>query len=333
MSQASGVRDTARDAALRQYAAGREAAALVTLARGTLDVTGPKRQDFLHSMLSNEVKGLRPGEGRLAASMTAKGSLQALLRVLVDTNLVVLESGQDRLEPVLRTLEFHKVGAPVRFATRETAVLAMIGPRAGDVLVAAGAAPLPEEKEAHREARVGGTAVRLVRASDLPDGGFVLHAATEAAASVSDALVAAGAVQIGGEALDALRIEALCPWYGTDVTQNNLLHETGLLELYHSSTKGCYLGQEVIARLEGRGGHVNKALRGLRLGAPAAPGAAVMAAGKEIGWLTTSAVSPRLGPIALGYVHRSHFGAGTSVEVNGAPAHVVLAFDAAGAPA
>ncbi len=331
MSQATGIRDAARDSLETEYQAGREAAALVTLARGTLDVTGPKRQDFLHSMLSNEVKGLRPGEGRLAASMTAKGSLQALLRVLVDTNVVVLESGQDRLEPVLRTLEFHKVGAPVRFAMRETAVLAMIGPRAGEVLLAAGAAPLPEEKEAHREARVGGTAVRLVRASDLPGGGFVLHAAPEAAASVSDALVAAGALAIGGEALAALRIEALCPWYGTDVTETNLLHETGLLELYHSSTKGCYLGQEVIARLEGRGGHVNKALRGLRLSAPATAGAPVTASGKEIGWLTTCAVSPRLGPIALGYVHRSHFAPGSSVEVAGAPATVVTSFEEAAA--
>jgi glycine cleavage system aminomethyltransferase T len=85
----------------------------------------------------------------------------------------------------------------------------------------------------------------------------------------------------------------------------------------------------VIARLEGRGGNVNKALRGLRLTAPAVSGAAVTASGKEIGWVTTAAVSPRLGPIALGYVHRSHFAAGSSVEVAGAAASVVTSFDAA----
>jgi folate-binding protein YgfZ len=313
-----------------EYRAGREAAGLVTLARGTLEVSGPRRQDYLHAMLSNEVKSLRPGEGRRAASMSARGSLQAFVRVLVDQSVVVLETEAERLAPVLRTLEHHRVGAPVRFATRPVSVLGVIGPRAGDVIAAALASPPPEGLESHREARLDERPLRLVRAGDLPGGGFVLHAEPEQAGTVREALEAAGAVQIGREALDALRVEALCPWYGSDVTEDNLLHETGLVGVLHSPTKGCYVGQEVIARLEGRGGHVNKALRGLRLGAPAAPGTALTVAGKEVGWLTTCAVSPRLGPIALGYVHRSHFTAGATVEVAGAPATVVVAFDGAG---
>jgi folate-binding protein YgfZ len=317
----------------QEYRAGREAAGLVTLARGTLDVSGPKRQDFLHAMLSNDVNGRRPGEGCRAASMSAKGSLLAILRVLVDVSVVVLETELERLELVLRTLEHHKVGAPVRFATRPVCVFGVLGPRAGETLKAAGALPLPGGLDSHREAKVGDQPVRLVHASDLPGGGFVLHTAPEHAGAVREALEAKGAAAIGREALDALRIEALCPWYGTDVTEDNLLHETGLLSVLHSSTKGCYLGQEVIARLEGRGGNVNKALRALRLGAPATPGTAVTAEGKQVGWLTTCAVSPRLGPIAMGYVHRSHFAPGSPVEVAGAPARVVLAFDEAGTPA
>ena len=313
----------------RGYRAGREKAALVALERGTLDVTGPKRQDFLHSMLSNEVKSLGPGAGCRAASMTAKGSLQALLRVLVDKSAVVLETERGRLEPVLRTLEFHKVGAPVRFALGKTVVLAVFGPRAGEVLSSAGAGPLPEANEAHREAPLAGVTVRVVRASDLPGAGFVLHVPSDAADAVGAALRAAGAEPIGLEATDALRVEALCPWYGIDVTEDNLLHETGLVGVLHSSTKGCYVGQEVIARLEGRGGNVNKALRGLRLSAPATAGAAVTASGKEAGHVTTAAVSPRLGPIALGYVHRSHFAPGNAVEVEGAPATVVGSFEEA----
>jgi tRNA-modifying protein YgfZ len=311
----------------REYSAGREGAALVTLARGTLDVSGPKRQDFLHSMLSNEVKSLAPGSGCRAASMTAKGSLQALLRVLVDKSVVVLETEQDRLEPVLRTLEFHKVGAPVRFATGKTAVLAVLGPRAGEALERAGATTLPEADEAHVEVELGGTKLRLVRASDLPGAGFVLHAPLDAVDAVAGALRGAGAEPIGRETTDALRVEALCPWYGTDIDEHNLLHETGLLGAVHSSTKGCYVGQEVIARLEGRGGNVNKALRGLRLTAPAAAGDPVTAAGKNVGYVTTAAVSPRLGFVALGYVHRSHFAPGSAVEVAGAPATVVGSFE------
>jgi folate-binding protein YgfZ len=329
MTQPAGATD---GALAEEYRAAREGAGLATLARGTLDVSGPKRQDYLHAMLSNDVKSLRPGEGRRAASMTPKGSLQAIVRVLVDASVVVVETEQDRVEPVLRTLEHHKVGAPVRFATRPVAVLGLIGPRAEELVRSAGADLPAEPLDSHRVTRIAHQEVRIVRAGDLPGRGFVLHVAPEASPAVRAALEAKGAVAVGREALDALRVEAMCPWYGADVTEDNLLHETGLLEVLHSPTKGCYVGQEVIARLEGRGGNVNKALRGLRLAAPAAPGTAVTASGKEVGWITTSAVSPRLGPIALAYVHRSHFAPGAAVEVDGRTATVVTGFDALTAP-
>ncbi len=89
----------------------------------------------------------------------------------------------------------------------------------------------------------------------------------------------------------------------------------------------------MVARLEARGGHVNKALRGLRLTAPATAGAPVTVGGEDVGRVTTAAVSPRLGPIALAYVHRDHFAAGTAVEVGGAPATVVTSFEDGGAKA
>jgi folate-binding protein YgfZ len=172
--------------------------------------------------------------------------------------------------------------------------------------------------------------VRLTRAGDLPGGGFVLHAPPDADA-VWSALVSAGARPAGFDALDTLRVEALRPWYGSDVTEENLLHETGLLAECHSPSKGCYVGQEVVARLEARGGHVNKALRGLRLSAPAEPGTPLTAEGRDVGRVTTAAVSPRLGPVALAYVHRTHFAAGTAVEAGGAPATVVTSFGDQGA--
>jgi folate-binding protein YgfZ len=183
------------------------------------------------------------------------------------------------------------------------------------------------DPEAHEVAALAGQAVRLVRAGDLPAGGFVLHAAPSGATAVWEAVRAAGARPVGQDALDALRVEALRPWYGSDVTEENLLHETGLVGECHSPAKGCYVGQEVVARLEARGGHVNKALRALRLTAAAAPGAPVSVEGKEVGRVTTAAVSPRLGPVALAYVHRSHFAPGTAVEVGGAPATVVTSFE------
>jgi folate-binding protein YgfZ len=123
-------------------------------------------------------------------------------------------------------------------------------------------------------------------------------------------------------------VEDLRPWFGFDVTEDNLLHETGLLAEYHSPTKGCYIGQEVVARLEARGGNVNKALRRLRLSAPSTVGETVRGAdGRNVGRLATTAHSPRFGPVAMGWIHRSHFAPGTEVDVGGSPATVVAAFD------
>jgi folate-binding protein YgfZ len=307
-----------------EYAAAREGVAIVDLAeRGVLEASGPLRQKFLQGMLSNDVQNRQPGQGCLAALMTVKGHVQALMRVLVAKDVVLLEMPADRLSLVEETLVHYRVAAPVRFKAKPTAVFGLLGPRAAPLVRGLGV-ELPElGAEEHVATTIAGhPAVVVARASDLPQSGFVLHIPPEGAAAVWSSLANAGARPLGRRALDALRIEAGRPWYGPDVTEANLLHETGLLNETHSSTKGCYIGQEVIARLDARGGNVNKALRGLRLSTPASAGSAAVSAAKDVGRVTTAAVSPRLGPIALAYVQRSHFAPGTAVEVNGAPATV-----------
>ncbi len=311
-----------------EYRAGREAAGLVDLSeRGLLEVSGPPRQSFLQGMLSNEVASLRPGQGCRAALLTPKGAVQALLRVLVEETAVALETDGERLALVQQTLEHHRVAAPVRLAPRELAILALVGPRADDVVRAAGGLLPPDVAEAHVTAVLGGETLRVARARDLPGGGVVLHLPPAAAPAIFERLRGEGARPIGREALDALRVEGFRPWYGLDVSEANLLHETGLLAECHSPTKGCYLGQEIVARLSARGANVNKALRGLRLSAPAQAGDVITAEGREVGRVTTAALSPRLGPIALGYVQRGHFAAGTAVAVAAQPATVVTAFE------
>jgi folate-binding protein YgfZ len=232
------------------------------------------------------------------------------------------------VDALQRTLEHYRVAAPVRFRPRPVAVLGLLGVGATTLLRGQGVDP-PLAPEAHTSAQVGGHDLRLVRAGDLPGGGFVLHVAPEDAAEVWGALSAAGAQPVGRDAVDARRIEDLRPWYGVDITEENLLHETGLLPEYHSPTKGCYVGQEVVARLEARGGNVNKALRRLRLAAPLSAGETVRSGDhhRDLGRLTTAAESPRFGPIAMAWIHRSHFDPGTQVEVAGRPATVVAAFE------
>ena len=291
--------------------------------RGVIAVTGVLRQKFLHGLLSNEVQSLLPGQGRRAALMDAKGHLLALMRVLVGQAEVWLEVAGGRRDLVLEKLEFYRVAAPVRFQSRPVEVLAIMGPAARDVLAKTGL-DLPElEPEAHVAGAVGGQPVLVARAGDMPAEGYVLHAESAAAAAAAAALEAAGAVAITFGTLDVLRVEDGRPWYGPDITEDNILHETGLVAEYHSPTKGCYVGQEVIARLDARGGNVNKMMRGLRLSATAEAGSTVASVGKEVGRVTTAGASPRLGPVAMGYVHRSRFEPGTHVEVDGAPASVV----------
>lgn len=306
------------------YSAARERAAILPLDdRGVLAATGPQRQKFLHGMLSNAILDLKPGSGCLTSFMDVKGHLLAMMRALVTEDAVLLELRGDRIAKLEETLLFYKVAAPVRFQQRSVAVSGVLGPLARAVIGKAGVAGGDLGAEAHLSGVIAGVPVRVVRATDLPASGYVVHAERADAPAVRSALGEAGAEPIDGIALDVLRIEDGRPWFGSDINEENLLHETGLLKEYHSSSKGCYIGQEVVARLEGRGGNVNKMIRGLKLGGPASPGDIVFREGREVGRVTTAGVSPRFGPIGLGFVHRSAFEAGTSVEVGGVPATVV----------
>jgi folate-binding protein YgfZ len=305
------------------YQAAREGVALVHLEeRGVLEATGPLRQKFLQGMLSNDVAALRAGQGCRAALLDVKGHVQSLMRVLVTSDALLLEMPQARLAQVEAILNHHKVAAPVRFKARATAILGLLGPAARDVLQRAGATVPALAAEEHLAVEVAGQPAIAIAAGDFPAGGIALHVEAVAAAAVAAALVEAGAERLDRKALDALRIEEGRAWFGPDVTDLNLLHETGQVAEYASFSKGCYVGQEVVARLDARGGNVNKVLRGLRLDAASVAGSVLRAGDKEIGRITTAAVSPRLGPIALAFVHRSHFEPGTVLDASGVRATV-----------
>ena len=300
------------------YAAARSGAAWAALpGRGLLAVSGPLRQKFLHDILSNDVKARAAGEGCRAALMDVKGRLLAFLRALVEKDEIVLEVADGRAAMVAQRLEHYRVAAPVRFRAQEATVFGVLGPRA------AAALGIEELKpESHVRKALGAVEVRIARAGDLPASGYVIHGPADAGTAIGGALEAAGAVALSSDVLDTLRVEDGRPWFGPDVGEENLLHETGLVAEYHSPTKGCYVGQEVIARLEARGANVNKLLRGLRLEGPAAPGTVLTMAGKGVGRITTAGVSPELGAIAMGYVHRGAAEPGTEVDAGGVRAVV-----------
>src|ERR671910_678266 len=208
-----------------------------------------------------------------------------------------------------RDVELHK-------RTLESGLLSLIGPDARRV---AGADDLPEAEHAHRAGRVGGAAVRLI-ATHLRVG--VLCEAADAE-PVAAALIAAGAVPAGEDAAEVRRVETGRPRYGIDLDAGVIPQEAGLNERAVSFEKGCYVGQETVARLHFRG-KPNRHLRGLRLTAPASPGAALRLGEKEVGRVGSAVVSPRFGPIALALVRReASVGDTLAVGEDGVTAEVI----------
>lgn len=293
------------------YDAARRGKAFLPLPeRGVLEAKGPDRVKFLQAMLSNDVSGLGVGQARLSALLTVKGHVQALLRVVATPQALLLEMSRDLLGAVEATLNHYRVAAPVRFQALPLRVIGVLGPEADTTLAL--------------DPGLAGRAMTKAAAQDLPAGGRVLYVSPEDEPVVEAALVASGASLLDRAALDALRVEEGRAWFGVDVTEESLLHETGMLLEFASMTKGCYLGQEVVARLEGRGANVSKALRGLRLASPVAAGTAVAADGAEVGRVTTAAVSPEFGPIALALLRRSHLEPEMAVDVGGIAGTVAL---------
>ena len=287
-------------------------------ALGRAEVTGRDRAAFLQGMLTNDVKGLAPGQGCGAAFLDAHGKVMSLLAVYALPDRLWLELPAGMTERTLQLLDKYLISEKAEFEPIDDAyaIVAVQGPKAPALLAELTGQAMDLAPYAHLEATVGGAPVRVIDRAETATPGFHCWIAPEHAAAVWQALRDAGAAPVGHAALDVARIEAGVPWYGRDVDETVIMPETGLESLVHYQ-KGCYIGQEVVARVKYRG-HVNRHLAGLRLdGARVpAPGAAVLAGDREVGRITSAARSLALGvAIALGYVRREHLEPGTAVEV------------------
>ena len=285
---------------------------------GKVTVTGRDRLAFLQGMLSNDVKTLRPGQGTAAAFLDAHGKVMALVAVYALEDRLLLELPPSLTEKTLQALDKFLISEKAAFeaADEAFAVLAVQGPGSRALLERLAGRPLDLVPYHHLEARIAGAPTRVIARAEGHVSGFHCWTATADAAALWQALVEAGARPVGLEALNVLRIEAGVPWYGHDVDESVILPEARLEHLI-SYTKGCYIGQEVVARVKYRG-HVNRGLSGLVLEGDRVPppGAAVVAEDKEVGRITSAVRSFALGkPIALGYVRREHFEPGSVVAI------------------
>jgi tRNA-modifying protein YgfZ len=256
--------------------------------RGRLALTGGDRRTFLNGQVTNDVEALEPGQGCYAAFLTPKGKMLGDLRILATEDELLLDTERVALQALFGTLRRTSIGHDVQLHKRtlQTGQLSLIGPTEG-----------PEHS--HREDVIAGRPVRRV-ATDL---GVDLLCRAEDTEAVGEALLADGARPMTEDEAEILRVESGRPRYGVELDDTVIPQEAGLNDRAVSFTKGCYVGQETVARLFYKG-KPNRHLRGLRLTAPGERGTPLTLDGREVGRLGSAVVSPRLGPIGLALVRR-----------------------------
>jgi folate-binding protein YgfZ len=302
--------------------------------RGKLALTGTEAKSFLQGQVSNDVESLSPRSGCYAALLTPKGKMLGDLRIL-DAGLVpvarsasglagpgdarvvqllLLDTERAALQELFNMIRRFSIGYDVQLHKRtiERGLLSLIGPESASL---AGAGELDGAAEhSHVPVSVGGVEALAIRT----DAGVDLLCESSETDALRAALQAAGAVEVSAETAECVRVEHGRPRYGLDLDETVIPQEAGLNERAVSFTKGCYVGQETVARLYYRG-KPNRQLRGLKLSEAATTGDEVRFGDRVVGHLGSVAISPRFGFIALALVRReaepgSHVVVGEGVE-------------------
>jgi len=298
---------TVTDTLAGEYAALTERCGLVDRSeRGKLALTGSEAREFLHGQVSNDIEALEPGQGCYAAFLTPKGKMLGDLRVLNLGDELFLDTERVSLQALFNMIRNYKLGRDVELHKRtvERGLLSLVGPGAR---VAAGAERLGPAEHDNAAGAIGGVPVRLV----ATDAGVDLICDAERTGDLKAAL--ADVPEVSEAAAEVVRVESGRPRYGLDLDDSVIPQEAALNERAVSFTKGCYVGQETVARLFYRG-KPNRHLRGLRLSEPAARGDVLRFGEREVGHLGSSVVSPAHGPIGLAIVRR-HAAPGDTVTV------------------
>ena len=325
---------------LLEYATVRErGAGLLDLStRGRLLVTGSEAVSFLNGLITNDMKTLAENHWMPAVFPNVQGRLIASVRVvrtrddsagqtaqpvfLIDTEPATHNRVFQSIQKFTLAGDFH-----VKDLTEETVLLSLQGETAREKLATVLGEPAADiELGSATESVWQNEPITVLRATHTAAEGFDLLVSNVHGAQLWQALIATGARPVGYDAFEILRVEAGIPRYPQDMDDTTVVTETNLDDAV-SYTKGCYVGQEIIARIKYRG-HVAKKLRGLVFEHPAKieAGMAIKSTdGKEIGHVTSSVYSPHLGRrLALGYVKYDYIAAGTHVKTSeGASAEVV----------
>lgn len=298
-----------------------------------IEVRGADRISFLHNLLTNDVKRLSPGSGCQAALLTPTGKLISDLIVLADEEALLLLCEANRAVIVAQTLDRYLFSEQVQIVNhdRKLGVLALQGPRTMEVITQClgKVLSLPQPLD-HAIASWQELPLRLIRYAIIGSEaiGILCLCPAERLLDVwewwrSEGM-RFGLGVVGWQALNTARLEMGTPWFGLDMDESTLLPETELEKLLASDAKGCYPGQEIVARLATYG-TVSKRLMGILVESPQVPegGDRILHDNKEVGRITSGCFSYALQqPIALGYVKRGSYERGTAVHIDRAGTHV-----------
>ncbi len=302
--------------------------------RTQIEITGRDRVKFLHSFCTNDIKKLQPGQGCEAFVTNVNGKVLGHIFVFAERDSLWLESVAGTATTLLPHLDRYLITEDVRFADRsaEFAELLLAGPQSTELLERLGLIVAALPRYGHLTNGTATLPLRSIRRVDWLDSPtWLLSIPAAQRDEVQRTLTQAGAQQATDDEFHSLRIANGFPLYGIDITEENLAQEVGRTALAISFTKGCYLGQEPIARIDAMG-HVNRQLCRVELGSGPlpTPGTPILDKpapdGKPIGTITSSAWK-RLGdtdkPLALAYLRSGFAKSGSLVLVDGHAANVL----------
>ncbi|MDQ3608587.1 MAG: folate-binding protein [Actinomycetota bacterium] len=278
----------------------REACGLVDRSElGKLALSGTDAKSFLTGQVTNDIEALEPGHGQYAALLTPKGKMLADLRVLDTGEELLLICERSGLQALFDTIRRFSLGHDVHLHKRtvQQGLLALVGP--GSCAVAGVDETAADEEHTNLRASIGGVDCLVVR-TDL---GVDVVCAAEEVERVRAALISSGAVEVSEDAAEILRVESGRPRHGVELDETVIPQEAGLNDRAVSFTKGCYVGQETVARLHWRG-KPNRHLRGLKLTGSVEVGTELVRGEKVVGRIASAVESPVHGLIALAFVRR-----------------------------
>ncbi|MCS7166649.1 MAG: glycine cleavage T C-terminal barrel domain-containing protein [Gemmatales bacterium] len=295
--------------------------------RTTVVITGKDRAAFLHNFCTNDIVRTPIGRGCEAFLTTGQAKILAWFHAFAEDEAITLDADPGRGPIILRHLSRYVITEEVTCEERtgQLVILHVAGPSAGDVLARVfHTSQLPRQTHEHGAFSYQGQRLRVRCLARLGLPGWDIVAETASVRSLAEQLRICGAAPLGYAAAEVLRVEAGWPVFGRDLDETNLPQEVGRDDRAISFTKGCYLGQETVARIRAYG-HVNRKLCGIRFATaevlpagtklfPTSAPSAESGASTEIGRITSCVYSPRLGSaIALAWLRRGHWDTGTMV--------------------